>query len=324
MRELRQFQPGQSPFDVLMHRDAEGVEWWGAREMMPLLGYSRWENMQNVLDKAQSACRNSGQEPQDHFRDVTKLVGFGKGGKSRSDFRLTRFGCYLFTMNGDPDKPEIAAAQRYFAMMTRAAEQSIVVPAKVPQASRPWSIRYCENFESYVRYMRLNHIDKFTVVSNLVGQLLCLEDELIRHMFDPQPSDRPDVSIGLCWANERRRCGLSEPEYFAPLKLPDMEREIMLRVYEDIERRSFDRWFDTVYLTEKLPSYYGNKPEFKQHGELPVASVADNSSRRLAGNPAKLKPRLRRHLVAVGGYFPVGAKLPMLPGTQRTLFDTNC
>lgn len=323
MTDLRQFQPGQSPFDVIMHRDADGSEWWSAREMMPLLGYSRWENMQNVLDKAQSACRNSGQEPQDHFRDATKLVGFGKGGKVRSDFRLTRFGCYLFAMNGDPDKPEIAAAQRYFAMMTRAAEQSIVVPAKVPQAARPWGVRFVEQFEEHVRYMYMHHIDGFTVASTLIGQLLSLEDELVRHMFDPQPSDRPDISIGLCWSNERRRRGLPEVETFAPLRLKGMDRDIMLRVYHNDERCGFEKWFGTVYLPEKLPTYYWNKPEFKRHGELPVASVADNSSRRLAGNPANLKPRLRRHLDAVGGFFPVGSKMPMLPGTQRTLFSDD-
>jgi DNA-damage-inducible protein D len=84
---------------------------------MPHLGYARWENGENAVRKARSACRNAGHEVSDHFRDITKMIDIGKGGqRAASDVQMTRFGCYLVAMNGDPDKPEVAAAQQYFAV----------------------------------------------------------------------------------------------------------------------------------------------------------------------------------------------------------------
>src|SRR5207249_4071539 len=123
---------------------------------------------------------------------------------------------------------------------------------------------------------------------------LSLEDELIRHMFEVKPSDRPDVSIGLRWSHERESRGLSPSERFAPLYLPDQDQEVGIRVYGEAEWGDFSEWFRGTYLPELLPDYLGNKREFKRHGELPPASAADNTCRRLTGSPAHLKPRLRR------------------------------
>jgi hypothetical protein len=153
-----------------------------------------------------------------------------------------------------------------------------------------------------------------------VGQILSLEDELIRHMFEIRPSDRPDVSIGWRWARERDVRGLVPSKFFAPLYLPDQDREVLLRVYQETEWGDFSEWFRATYLPDLLPAYLGNKPEFKVHGELPPASAADNTCRRLTGSPARLKPTLRHQLTAVGGFFPVGAIPPLIEGPQRTMF----
>lgn len=238
---IRQFRPGRSPFDSIMHVEDDGTEWWSARELMPHLGYARWENGENAVRKARSACRNAGHEVSDHFRDITKMIDIGKGGqRSASDVQMTRFGCYLVAMNSDPDKVEVAAAQRYFALMTRAAEKAVAVPVAVATSPRPWSVRFRETFEPHVRYVNMHHRRCFTVVTALVGQMLSLEDELIRHMFEVKPSDRPDVSIGLCWAYERSRRNLRPSERFAPLYLPDQDREVMLRVYGNEEWGEFN------------------------------------------------------------------------------------
>jgi hypothetical protein len=134
--------------------------------------------------------------------------------------------------------------------------------------------------------------------------MLCMEDELIRHMFQITSSDRPDVSIGRCWAKYRRARGHSDVERSAPLWLPDQAIEVPLLVYDNTERGPFETWFGRVYLPEKMPDYYDRKPEFRREGELPPASAAEHTCLRLAGRPASLKPRLRRQLVAVGGFFP--------------------
>ena len=104
-------------------RTEQGTEFWLARELQPHLGYDRWENFANVVEKARTACRNSGQSVGDHFRDVTKMVGLGAGAKREiDDVALTRYACYLIAQNGDPKKPQVAFAQTYFALQTRKQE----------------------------------------------------------------------------------------------------------------------------------------------------------------------------------------------------------
>lgn len=101
----------------------EGVEYWLARDLQKALGYDRWENFINVIQKAKIACESSGIETSDHFRDVTKMVIIGQNvPKQIDDMMLTRYACYLIAQNGDSKKEQIAFAQTYFAIQTRKQE----------------------------------------------------------------------------------------------------------------------------------------------------------------------------------------------------------
>lgn len=100
-----------------------GIEYWLARDLQHLLGYTKWENFQTVIAKAKTACEVSGHEIANHFPDVRKLVKIGSGTeRGIDDLMLTRYACYLIAQNGDPRKEQIAFAQNYFAIQTRRAE----------------------------------------------------------------------------------------------------------------------------------------------------------------------------------------------------------
>lgn len=119
----------QSPFDTIKNTRPDGSEYWSARDLMPMLGYDRWENFAAALDRAKIAAEVQGHNVENLFRGVTK-----KGaGRPQQDYELARFACYLTAMNGDPRKPEIAAAMSYFAIQTHVAETRPQMPA-VPQS----------------------------------------------------------------------------------------------------------------------------------------------------------------------------------------------
>lgn len=107
-----------TPFDVYRQEREDGTEFWSARDLAQLMGYIKWQNFENALNRAIKAADNQKMDVSSLFTRSSKKTG----GRPQEDYELTRFAAYLVAMNGDPNKPEVASAQAYFAARTRQAE----------------------------------------------------------------------------------------------------------------------------------------------------------------------------------------------------------
>jgi len=125
-------------FESIKKFDENGIEYREARELLPLLGYEKWEKAEEVIARAARACMNSGQNVDNHFHQTGKMVKIGSNTVRKvRDYKLDRYACYLIAQNGDPKKSEIAIAQTYFAIQTRRQE----IFEQLPDTSKRLFIR---------------------------------------------------------------------------------------------------------------------------------------------------------------------------------------
>ena len=124
-KRLKEIDKNNKSFEDIKHTDENGVEFWYARELMPILQYSNWQNFEKIVNKAKISCENSNINVLDHFTDISKMVQIGSGAeRKQQDYELTRYACYLIAQNGDSRKKVIALAQTYFAVQTRKQENA--------------------------------------------------------------------------------------------------------------------------------------------------------------------------------------------------------
>jgi DNA-damage-inducible protein D len=161
-----------SDFERAGHNE-QGVEYWFARDLQALLGYSRWENFAKVVEKAKVACGKARQEVVDHFREITKMVDVGSGAQRPvEDVALTRYACYLIAQNGDPSKDPIAFAQTYFAVQTRKQE---LIEQRIRELDRLVArdkLSKSEKVLSGIIYERLNDQESFARIRSKGDQAL--------------------------------------------------------------------------------------------------------------------------------------------------------
>lgn len=236
-----------SPFDSIMKTEA-GRHYWSARDLQKLLGYREWRNFEKTIKKAMIACKNVKQNPDDHFVGVNNMIHAGKGARREvSDYHLSRYGCYLTAMNGDPDKPEIANAQTYFAEKTREAE----LASKLPLLNSLWE----ERLELFHKHTKIP--DGYWCIFGMVAAY-CRSDEFRNvHLVE---NALPDGSVGKHWCEFLREQGYDTSTLKKyPHRFPDKRGVQMANIYPNELLGTFWTWFNVTYLKENYPTYLKNR-----------------------------------------------------------------
>ena len=121
MNEIKEYT--EKLFEDIKRIDENGNEYWLARELMPVLEYSKWENFNNVIQKDVLSYKNSNNEDLYWLPEVRKPIITGKGKEEFiKDYKLSRYICYLIVQNANPKKKMVALGQTYFAIQTRKQE----------------------------------------------------------------------------------------------------------------------------------------------------------------------------------------------------------
>ena len=179
-------------FEAHAQQTEGGVEYWLARDVQHLLGYTQWRNFLNTVSKAKTACEVSGHKVSDHFADVSKMVDIGSGTtREVDDLMLTRYACYLIAQNGDPKKQEIAFAQTYFAVQTRRAELIEQRLLEAERVSARHKLSATEKELSTVIYEQTGGAENFALIRSKGDQALFAKSTQAMKAQWKVPDNRP-------------------------------------------------------------------------------------------------------------------------------------
>lgn len=236
-----------SPFDSIRKLDS-GREYWQARDLQTLLGYKHWREFADAIERAMIACSNSGQRPNDHFGEAHKMIQAGKGARREvKDYHLTRYGCYLVAMNGDPRRIEISSAQIYFAIKTREAE----LTGKASYVLHQLSDTMRERALTLLAYVPRGY---FSLIVELFKHLYNLE-AVLNQTLDTKAMI--ETSVGKRWAMYARSVLKVTDDQCCTYRYPRQDgRMALARAYPVQLLASFDTWLWTVYFEEQFPFYY--------------------------------------------------------------------
>lgn len=143
LENLPEYRDTMVRLEKLKRKAQDGTDYWMARDIHTVLGYPTWREFENVIERAKAAFTANRVDPSHQIVLTHKLMEVGRGARVRgAEYFLSRPACYLIAINGDPTKPEIAAAQAYFVTRTRESEvresdaKRIELRDKVAQAFR--------------------------------------------------------------------------------------------------------------------------------------------------------------------------------------------
>jgi DNA-damage-inducible protein D len=113
----------ENQFETIKRQDDNGAEYWSSRELAKVLEYADYRKFLGVIEKAKTACENSGEVIHNHFVQADEMVEIGSGAERKLEtILLSRYACYLIVQNSDPTKVVVAKGQTYFAIQTRRQE----------------------------------------------------------------------------------------------------------------------------------------------------------------------------------------------------------
>jgi hypothetical protein len=208
----------ESPFDSIRRFDAEGNEYWMARELMILLGYKTWQNFHKVIEVGIENLETAVGDTTLHIISSNELPT-AKVPVPLQNYKLSRLACYHIALACDSrGKPEVKAAKHYFAIKTREAE--VVIPRqndRLRELELLLAIATAEK-EKFQLQDKIQGRQDFRMGAYGLQTLLLLEgksdqivevDRIIESTIDPRSNSSYDgQSLVLVKDQLKKKCGL--------------------------------------------------------------------------------------------------------------------